>query len=909
MLFFLGLQIYQIKNRVCSLISLQKTFQFKYAWRSYQRRFLEGFDIHFKDLHLHVVAPPGSGKTVLGLEMMRRVDQKTIVFAPTLTIRNQWEERMFECYVDKETCDIPLSRNIKQPAHITFSTYQSLHAFFKNEMEGDGENLMAFFAKAGIKNIVLDEAHHLKNEWWKPLFALKALPDCSLIALTATPPYDSSQREIKKYFELCGPIDVEIGVPELVKEGNLCPHQDYIHFSKPDNAQMEYIEAFRKKVDAFVQQLLVDTSFKAFVLEHPFYAQTDTVLETIYEQPDVYAAILIYLNAAQTDILPGKVALLGIETEIIAIPPLTYSWLEVLLQSVLVIDRESFSKHEKLLKSIENTLRKIGAFDKQQLRLEGNKELYTSLTQSPNKLKSIQEIITFEARQLKNKLRAVVLADYIRKEFLESIAEEDLPTINKLGVVPIFHYLRASLAPDPERWQATNRQEKLAVLTGTLVIVHDRMRTHIASEIPEDYYTLSPLGDTDFLILKPKEKGKSHIVSVITVLFTKGHIEVLIGTTSLLGEGWDAPAINTLVLASYVGSFVMSNQMRGRAIRIYPKHPDKIASVWHLACIDPTVADGGEDVKKLYNRFDAFCGVSLQGPSYVENGPDRFGLPKNDFNTNRLNENMFSIAKQREQIKVRWDQAITSGTILVRELKLNFNETIKEKETTRSKTQKVYFRKVIEFIVIEVLLLVICVLLYIVLLSNVLPREVALLFLVVALGVFIGYFPKMYKALLLFLRYGQVDRALYKIGEALLHAMYEKQLITTPFSKVTLDVQKIDHTEVTCFISGATVKEEVLFVNSLEEIVQSIDNPRYMIKEFEGLQKTFGFPKYYGVPSIFSEHKKDATLFLRHWVRYKGKASLLYTRSKEGRKKLLKARFHYLNTEGGFKTKTAAIWK
>ena len=82
-----------------------------------------------------------------------------------------------------------------------------------------------------------------------------------------------------------------------------------------------------------------------------------------------------------------------------------------------------------------------------------------------------------------------------------------------------------------------------------------------------------------------------------------------------------------------------------------------------------------------------------------------------------------------------------------------------------------------------------------------------------------------------------------------------------------------------------------------------------MIKEFEGLQKTFGFPKYYGVPSIFSEHKKDATLFLRHWVRYKGKASLLYTRSKEGRKKLLKARFHYLNTEGGFKTKTAAIWK
>jgi superfamily II DNA or RNA helicase len=164
---------------------LKEAFHFIYPWRTYQERFLKDFKSHASDDHLHVVAPPGSGKTVLGLEMMRRVNQKTLVLAPTITIRNQWEQRMFECFVSEEDCTIPLSRNIKEPAHITFATYQSLHAFSKNEMEGDMDRLVAFFAEAGIKHIVLDEAHHLKNEWWKPLFALKKL-EGTLTALTAT---------------------------------------------------------------------------------------------------------------------------------------------------------------------------------------------------------------------------------------------------------------------------------------------------------------------------------------------------------------------------------------------------------------------------------------------------------------------------------------------------------------------------------------------------------------------------------------------------------------------------------------------------------------------------------------------------------------------------------------------------
>ena len=77
------------------------------------------------------------------------------------------------------------------------------------------------------------------------------------------------------------------------------------------------------------------------------------------------------------------------------------------------------------------------------------------------------------------------------------------------------------------------------------------------------------------------------MVAVSTELFRQGQINTLVGTKSLLGEGWDAPCINSLILATYVGSFMLSNQMRGRTIRTDRDHPEKTGNIWHLACIFP----------------------------------------------------------------------------------------------------------------------------------------------------------------------------------------------------------------------------------------------------------------------------------------------------------------------------------
>ncbi len=59
-----------------------KELKFCYNWRTYQEKFLSQFESHIHDNHLHVIAPPGSGKTILGLEISQIVfNHNSIWFA------------------------------------------------------------------------------------------------------------------------------------------------------------------------------------------------------------------------------------------------------------------------------------------------------------------------------------------------------------------------------------------------------------------------------------------------------------------------------------------------------------------------------------------------------------------------------------------------------------------------------------------------------------------------------------------------------------------------------------------------------------------------------------------------------------------------------------------------------------
>ena len=111
--------------------NLFNALKFQFPWRSYQDKLLQNFETHIEDQHFHVVAPPGSGKTILGIELLKRIGKKTLVLAPTLTIRDQWHDRLQTFFTDDEPFS-EVSKDIKSPNTITFITYQSLHSFYKS---------------------------------------------------------------------------------------------------------------------------------------------------------------------------------------------------------------------------------------------------------------------------------------------------------------------------------------------------------------------------------------------------------------------------------------------------------------------------------------------------------------------------------------------------------------------------------------------------------------------------------------------------------------------------------------------------------------------------------------------------------------------------------------------------------
>lgn len=92
------------------MIAYPKEIKFKYRWRKYQQRVLDELEEHLTNRHLHIIAPPGSGKTVLGLEVAIRLNQPTLILAPTIAIRNQWIQRFCELFL-QTTATINIWRN------------------------------------------------------------------------------------------------------------------------------------------------------------------------------------------------------------------------------------------------------------------------------------------------------------------------------------------------------------------------------------------------------------------------------------------------------------------------------------------------------------------------------------------------------------------------------------------------------------------------------------------------------------------------------------------------------------------------------------------------------------------------------------------------------------------------------
>lgn len=69
---------------------------FRFPLRRYQQEILELVKLKLErgERELHIVAPPGAGKTIIGLQLASELQQNTLIISPTTTIQAQWGEKL-----------------------------------------------------------------------------------------------------------------------------------------------------------------------------------------------------------------------------------------------------------------------------------------------------------------------------------------------------------------------------------------------------------------------------------------------------------------------------------------------------------------------------------------------------------------------------------------------------------------------------------------------------------------------------------------------------------------------------------------------------------------------------------------------------------------------------------------------
>jgi len=850
------------------MLKFTDSLKFKYPWRSEQARVLANLDEYIDDKRIHIVAAPGAGKTVMGLEIFNRYALKTLAISPTLVVQNQWLERLKD-FVEDSTIPTWASTTLEEPKHFTSTTYQGLFAFDKRLAEEDStsqyKTLAHWFKENKIGMLILDEAHHLKAAWWRVLMEMIESSEALIVvSLTATPPYDASVLEWSRYQKLCGEVDEEISIPELVRSNSLAPHQDYIWMVKTDSQNIHSFHCYQANLNQFVESLYEHKELQYLLSLHHWLNENYEIKnhELLINLDECFALLGLLKYHKQT--IPLHILnLLNIEESDIE-PISVYGW-EKLLQSFLEgshypkakpVQRfqetfKTFLESKHLLRygkvSLDNSQKKLKAFNKTQERIRA----------------------CFEIAQLEYKYRAswtrlVILADYIRDEkFQLSIDGLEEPA----GAYPIFHYFIHHL------------DEKLSkgvvLLTGRLTIMNEALIEPLADLLPlhvkleyELFNSAKLSKQMKYVVVKT---NSSHLVSAFTKLHKEGKVSTLIGTRSLLGEGWDAPHVNALILATQTGAYVTTNQIRGRAIRIDTNDELKTASIWHIVAMSPEMGTNELILADLHKRFKTFAGIHANELT-IESGIERLKL---NIDEEALKDDEVDMIEHSNRIM---EKRLQDDIFNLKERWTNALEEVKEHRfksglqfsTQNSKTMYNFSKYVtkarsrIGFVVYV----------WFASLLHVLKK------------IFMSNDENLKNIV------NPNDNHLQKIANIVFYTLSELELFHHKEREdYAVRIEELEEGYFRFSLEGATKRDNELFLETLSQLFEPIERPKYIIVvHFLGQYELFSVPHRLGI------NRASAEVYFKLWrkffVEFK-KIELLSTHKALGREYLLKAKAKY----------------
>lgn len=677
---------------------------------------------------LHFVAPPGAGKTILGLELIRRYGQPALVLAPNTAIQRQW--------LDKARLFIPPDSNLEPalvvgdrmtepPPAILALTYQSLTvasregelldslalalwgqeagdpsrptalgaanpAAFRAErlryrqrvrarllddttfdattlLHPSAQALARAIVERGTAIVILDECHHLTGTWAILIGALiRRLEGALVVGLTATPPVDRTDRERSRYLDLVGEIDFEMLTPAVVRDGALAPYQDLAYFTTPTPDELRFVASQHAHWIAILTELNADGALDRWVQQRLATPTDDAgqgiAWDAFAQRRPAIALSLARWALARAGTLPEGVRLTNEMIE----PLEDEDRLRVLGDFAL--------RHLKLsadpadaqrLARLRAAGRSLGYLLTESGFRRTTAPVDRLLALSRAKAEAVLTILGAEWEALGERLRAVVITDFERSS------------------ATLLRQLEGVLDPDAEGAQGVMRllatsplEEELrpVLVTGQTLLCDDRIvepfmaaarawfATHRLDVTLRD--EAIPEASLHRIHGSGPDWTTGNYVAMVTSLLAVGVTRCLVGTRALLGEGWDSLVLNTFIDLTYATTFAAVNQLRGRAIRLDPTWPEKVANNWDVVCVAPGFEKGMVDYERFVRKHDHYLalsddGVIEAGVGHVHPLLHRVSGEALAAERDEINAEMLARAKNRPEAARRW--AVGSG--------------------------------------------------------------------------------------------------------------------------------------------------------------------------------------------------------------------------------------------------------
>ncbi len=599
-----------------------------------------------------------------------------------------------------------------------------------DSLHPNGRQLLAAL-KAGSWTLVLDECHHLLEIWGRLLAAIVAeLDDPVVIGLTATPPHMMTADQAAVHRELFGSVDLEVSAPALVRDGHLAPYQELAWFTTPTAAEEDYIRGQALRF-AELRSGLLDPGFAST----PFleWLQRRVVERSVNRGADVpgtpggtgarvpwerfsrdcpaLADAALRLHADGMLPLPDG-ARLGEQHRH---PPTAEDWVALigdwckncLRPAMGTADRDpqgSAASHpdgaardKAAYAAIRAALPSIGyRLTKAGIRA-AESPVDRVLARSEGKALATVEILRAEAAELGDRLRALVLTDYAEAGALAGAELGGVLADGAGGALLALATLlgdEATAALDPVLM--TGQRVACGAATAPRLVewlraaAPDLAARELAApdlRVPDLAGTGSEgTGSGD---LVPGPPGLVSIaggpgweprryVPLVTRFFTGGGTRCLVGTRALLGEGWDAPAVNVTVDLTAATTPTSVVQARGRALRKDATWPGKVADNWAVVCVTGDHPKGAADYDRFVRKHDRYfaltqAGDIASGVVHVDPALSPFE-PPDPAKLEEVNARMLIRAGERPLVRERWnigepyaDEPVATVTVATRE--------------------------------------------------------------------------------------------------------------------------------------------------------------------------------------------------------------------------------------------------